>query len=44
MNDALVEMSLFFAEARDAVAALFGSAEFSFENRIVFRADYGEVK
>ena len=44
MDDELVFVSLFFTEARDTVATLFGGAKFSFEKRIVFRANDSKVK
>lgn len=44
MDDELVLVSLFFAKAGDAVTSLFRGAKFSFEEGIIFRANYSEVK
>jgi len=43
VDDELVHVLCFIAEAGDAIAADFGGAEVEFEERVVAGADYGEV-
>ena len=44
MDDERVHAAGIVGEARDAVAALLGGAEFVLEERVVLGADYGEVE
>jgi len=43
VHDELIHMSSLLCESRNAISALFRSAEFIFEQRVILCADYSEI-